>query len=281
MKLAFCGLGLMGAPMVRRLLAAGHGVKVWNRSPDKLTPLLALGAEAARTPVEAASGVDGVLMCLFDARAVEAVVFGADGLAQAQGLPWLVDHSSIDPAATRVLAQRLKDASGADWIDAPVSGGVPGVEAGTLAIMAGGAATHLPQARAAMQAYAGNVTHMGASGAGQATKLCNQTIVATTISAIAEALAGGWADSRPLQVFAPRMIEAQQHSIGALSTMLKDIDTVMANAQKSGAPMPVTASVQQMLRVAAAMGLGEAELSAVISVVQPERRDDFLPQTRH
>jgi 2-hydroxy-3-oxopropionate reductase len=297
MKLAFCGLGLMGAPMVRRLLAAGHGVKVWNRSPDKLTPLLALGAEAARTPVEAASGVDGVLMCLFDARAVEAVVFGADGLAQAQGLPWLVDHSSIDPAATRVLAQRLKDASGADWIDAPVSGGVPGVEAGTLAIMAGGAATHLPQARAAMQAYAGNVTHMGASGAGQATKLCNQTIVATTISAIAEAigfaarngidlqqlapaLAGGWADSRPLQVFAPRMIEAQQHSIGALSTMLKDIDTVMANAQKSGAPMPVTATVQQMLRVAAAMGLGEAELSAVISVVQPERRDDFLPQTR-
>jgi 2-hydroxy-3-oxopropionate reductase len=76
------------------------------------------------------------------------------------------------------------------------------------------------------------------------------------------------------------MIEAQQHSIGALSTMLKDIDTVMANAQKSGAPMPVTATVQQMLRVAAAMGLGEAELSAVISVVQPERRDDFLPQTR-
>jgi 3-hydroxyisobutyrate dehydrogenase-like beta-hydroxyacid dehydrogenase len=297
MKLAFCGLGLMGAPMVRRLLAAGHGVKVWNRSADKLAPLLALGAEAARTPAEAATGVDGVLMCLFDATAVEAVVFGADGVAQAQGLPWLVDHSSIDPAATRVLAQRLKDASGADWIDAPVSGGVPGAEAGTLAIMAGGAATHLPQARAAMQAYAGNVTHMGASGAGQATKLCNQTIVATTISAIAEAigfaarngidlqqlapaLAGGWADSKPLQVFAPRMIAAQQHSIGALSTMLKDIDTVMANAQKSGAPMPVTASVQQMLRVAAAMGLGEAELSAVISVVQPERRDEFLPPTR-
>jgi 3-hydroxyisobutyrate dehydrogenase-like beta-hydroxyacid dehydrogenase len=298
MKLGFCGLGLMGAPMVRRLLAAGHGVKVWNRSPDKLAPLAALGAEAAPTPAEAATGVDGVLMCLFDARAVEAVVFGADGVAQAHGLPWLVDHSSIDPAATRALAQRLKDASGTDWIDAPVSGGVPGVEAGTLAIMAGGAATHLPQARAAMQAYAGNVTHMGASGAGQATKLCNQTIVATTISAIAEAigfaarngidlhqlapaLAGGWADSKPLQVFAPRMIEAQQHSIGALSTMLKDIDTVMANAQKSGAPMPVTASVQQMLRMAAAMGLGEAELSAVISVVQPERRGDFLAQTRH
>jgi 3-hydroxyisobutyrate dehydrogenase-like beta-hydroxyacid dehydrogenase len=297
MNLGFCGLGLMGAPMVRRLLAAGHQVKVWNRSPDKIAPLLALGATAANTPADAATGVDGVLMCLFDAPASEAVVFGPDGIAQAKGLPWLVDHSSIDPAATRALAARLQQANGADWIDAPVSGGVPGVEAGTLAIMAGGAATHLAQATAAMRAYAGNVTHMGASGAGQATKLCNQTIVATTIAAIAEAigfaarngialeqlapaLAGGWADSKPLQVFAPRMIEAQAQSIGALSTMIKDIDTVMANAQRSGAPMPVTASVQQMMRVAAAMGLAEAELSAVISVVQPERREAFLAQTR-
>jgi len=287
----------MGAPMVRRLLAAGHQVKVWNRSPDKITPLLALGAVAASTPADAATSVDGVLMCLFDAPASEAVVFGSDGIAQANGLPWLVDHSSIVPAATRILATRLQQANGADWIDAPVSGGVPGVEAGTLAIMAGGAATYLAQATEAMRAYAGNVTHMGASGAGQATKLCNQTIVATTIAAIAEAigfaarngitleqlapaLAGGWADSKPLQVFAPRMIEAQANSIGALATMMKDVDTVMANAQRSGAPMPVTASVQQMMRMAAAMGLAEAELSAVISVVQPERREAFLAQTR-
>jgi len=297
MKLGFCGLGLMGAPMVQRLLAAGHHVKVWNRSRAKLAPLLALGAVATDTPAEAATDVDGVLMCLFDASAVEAVVFGSDGIAQAQGLRWLVDHSSIDPAATRAMAQRLHAACGADWLDAPVSGGVNGAQAGTLAIMVGGVATHLAEATAALRAYAGNVTHMGASGAGQATKLCNQTIVATTVVAIAEAigfaarngidlqqlapaLAGGWADSKPLQVFAPRMIEAQQHSIGALSTMLKDIDTVLANAQRSGAPMPVTASVQQMLRVAAAMGLAEAELSAVISVVQPERRDAFLPQVR-
>jgi 2-hydroxy-3-oxopropionate reductase len=283
--------------MVRRLLAAGHAVKVWNRSPEKIEPLRALGAVPARNPVEAATDVDGVLTCLFDASAVEAVVFGADGVANASGLAWLVDHSSIDPAATRALAQRLHEACGADWIDAPVSGGIPGAEAGTLAIMAGGAATYLPRAREAMRAYAGNVTHMGASGAGQATKLCNQTIVATTISAIAEAigfaarngidlhqlapaLAGGWADSRPLQVFAPRMIDVQQQSIGALSTMLKDIDTVMANAQKSGAPMPVTASVQQVLRMAAAMGLAEAELSAIVSVVQPERRAAFLQQVR-
>ena len=294
MKLGFCGLGLMGAPMVRRLLAAGHEVQVWNRSPAKAAQLAVLGARIASTPAEAAAGADGVLMCLYDAAAVEAVVFGPDGVAQAKELAWLVDHSSIPPDTTRLLAQRLAAANGAHWLDAPVSGGVAGVEAGLLAIMLGGNATHLAAACQAMQAYAGNVTHMGPSGTGQATKLCNQTIVATTIAAIAEAvgfaerngidvhklaaaLTGGWADSKPFQVLLPRMVTPQPESIGALSTMLKDVDTVLAAAQKSGAPMPVTASVQQMLRIASAMGLGQAELSAIISVVLPERRDAFLP----
>ncbi len=295
MQLGFCGLGLMGAAMVQRLLKAGHEVKVWNRSREKAEPLAALGAQVVGTPSEAAEGVDGVLLCLFDAKAAEAVVFGADGVAQAAGLKWVVDHSSIDPEATRRLAARLAQHGGADWIDAPVSGGIPGVEAGTLAIMTGGSETHMPEAEAAMRAYAGNITHMGPSGAGQATKLCNQAIVATSIAALAEAigfaqrnninvdklapaLAGGWADSKPLQIFAPRMIEAQAKSIGALSTMLKDMDTLIANAQQSGAPMPVAASVQQMLRVASAMGLGQAEVSAVISVVLPEQREAFLRQ---
>lgn len=297
MKLGFCGLGLMGAPMVRRLLAAGHEVKVWNRSAAKAAPLAALGAQVVDTARDAATGVDGVLMCLFDAKAVEAVVFGPDGIAQANGLPWLADHSSIDPEATRRLADRLAQASGTDWIDAPVSGGIPGVEAGTLAIMTGGQPTHMAQAATAMGAYAGNVTHMGPSGAGQATKLCNQTIVATTVVAIAEALgfaarhgidmhklapalAGGWADSKPLQVFAPRMIDVQPTIIGALSTMLKDIDTVMSNAQLSGTPMPVTANVQQQLRAVSAMGLGQAELSAIACVARPELREAFLGQVR-
>lgn len=295
MKLGFCGLGLMGAAMARRLLAAGHDVKVWNRSSAKLAPLLDLGAHAADTPAAAARDVDGVLMCLFDADAVEAVVFGGEGIAQAQGLDWLVDHSSIPPAITRALAQRLAQANGVDWIDAPVSGGVGGAQTGTLTIMAGGAATHLAQASLAMRAYAGQITHMGPSGAGQAAKLCNQTIVAATIAAVAEAvglaqrngidverlpaaLAGGWADSKPLQVFVPRMLQVQPHSIGAVSTMLKDIDTVMDVAQACGAPMPITAGVQQGLRSVAAMGLGEAELSAIVCLVWPERRADFLAQ---
>ncbi len=297
MKIGFCGLGLMGAPMVQRLLAAGHEVQVWNRSAAKAAPLASLGARIAGTPAQAASDVDGVLMCLFDAAAVESVVFGPDGIAQGSGLKWVADHSSIPPDVTRALARRLADRCGADWIDAPVSGGVAGAQTGTLAIMGGGAPTHFDEAAAVMRAYAGNVTRMGASGAGQATKLCNQTIVAATIVAIAEAvgfaerngidvdqlasaLAGGWADSKPLQVFVPRMLHPTAQSIGALSTMLKDVDTVIATAQRSGAPMPLTASVQQTLRIAAAMGLAQAELSAVISVLLPQRRESFLQQVQ-
>src|SRR6185369_12140897 len=137
--------------------------------------LAALGAQVAATPAQAASGVDGVLMCLMDSAAVEAVVFGNDGVAQAGGLKWLADHSSISPDATRAFAQRLAGGCAADWIDAPVSGGVAGVEAGTLAIFVGGPTAHFEQAAAVMRAYAGNVTHLGTSGAGQAAKLCNQT----------------------------------------------------------------------------------------------------------
>lgn len=287
----------MGAPMVRQLLAAGHEVKVWNRSSAKAEPLAAAGATVVASPREAATDVDGVLMCLFDAKATEAVVFGPEGIAQAQGLKWLVDHSSIAPDATRRLAARLLEESGADWIDAPVSGGVPGVEARTLAVMVGGEKRHFDEASQAIRAYAANVTHMGVSGAGQATKLCNQVLVATAVAALSEAigfaerngidvrqlapaLAGGWADSKPLQIFAPRMIDVPENSIGALSTMLKDIDTVVATAQQSGAAMPVTATVQQLLRLTSTAGLGEAELSSLVTLVAPDRREAFLRQIK-
>lgn len=293
MKLGFCGLGLMGAAMVRQLLAAGHEVRVWNRSPEKCTPFAALGAKIARTPREAAANADGVLLCLFDAAAVESVVFGDDGIATATGFPWLVDHSTIPPDSSRKLRQRLLQQSGAEWVDAPVSGGIDGADRGELTVMAGGAAQPLALAVPAMRAYASNVTHVGDCGAGQAAKLCNQTIVATTIAAIGEAvglaqrngidverlgeaLQGGWADSRLLQVFLPRMINPPKESIGALKTMLKDVDSVGSTAQISGVPMPVTAAVQNLLRLAAAQGLADAELSSVVAMSWPEQRDRFL-----
>ena len=282
----------MGEPMVQRLLAAGHTVKVWNRTPAKAQALIALGAQWCDTAADAASDVDGVFICLLNKDAVEQVVFGPEGIVHARHLRWLVDHSSVPPEQTRSWSQRLLAACQADWLDAPVSGGVAGVQAGSLAVMVGGPASPLESASQAMSAYASNITHMGDSGAGQATKLCNQTIVASTVAAIAEAvglahrngidlkqlakaLQGGWADSKPLQVFVPRMVTPSQPSIGALSTMLKDVDTVMQVAQSSGAPMPVMATVQQQLRAAQAVGLGEAELSALICLVWPEQRSAF------
>ena len=282
----------MGEPMVQRLLAAGHTVKVWNRTPAKAQALIALGAQWCDTAADAASDVDGVFICLLNKDAVEQVVFGPEGIVHARHLRWLVDHSSVPPEQTRSWSQRLLAACQADWLDAPVSGGVAGVQAGSLAVMVGGPASPLESASQAMSAYASNITHMGDSGAGQATKLCNQTIVASTVAAIAEAvglaqrngidlkqlaksLQGGWADSKPLQVFVPRMVTPSQPSIGALSTMLKDVDTVMQVAQSSGAPMPVMATVQQQLRAAQAAGLGEAELSALICLVWPEQRQAF------
>ncbi|QQC64484.1 NAD(P)-dependent oxidoreductase [Paraburkholderia ginsengisoli] len=314
MEIGFCGPGLMGAPMIRHLLRAGHTVHVWNRTRAKAEALVADGACVADTPRELAGRCDAVLLCVADAAAVEETVFGAAGLlsgdaggkaANPNRLRWIVDHSSIPPAATRAFAQRaaalgasVAPASAAahegageariGWIDAPVSGGVAGANAGTLAVMAGGAAADVAAVKPLLDAYASRVTHMGEVGAGQTAKLCNQTIVTATLAAIAEAvslaqrsgldaanltegLAGGWADSVLLQTFVPRMTQTGLAPIGAFRTFQKDIDTVAATAYETGTPMPVSSTVQQLLRLGAAMGLAEADLSAFIDVLQTPR----------
>ena len=282
--LAYIGLGLMGLPMTQRLIAAGYTVHVWNRSRDKLAPALAAGAIAADTPRAAATAADIVMMCLFDAKAVEAVVFGDDGIAHAAGAgKVLVDHASIPPDKTREFSARLAAASGIAWVDAPVSGGVKGATDGTLAIMCGGDAAAFERARTVMAAYAANVNLMGPSGAGQVTKLCNQVIVGSNIAVIAEAirlaqnagvdarllpraLAGGFADSKPLQVFLPRMIDRPAQSIGSANTMLKDLDTALNLARDTGTPLPVSGLAAQLLRTLDAQGKGEEELSALIDL---------------
>lgn len=318
MEIGFCGPGLMGAPMIRHLLRAGHTVHVWNRTRAKAEALLADGAQVVDTPRELAARCEAVLLCVADAAAVEETVFGASGLLSGDApiagrLRWIVDHSSIPPAATRALAQRAaaltavradeglnarlsagshagagESVGGVSWIDAPVSGGVAGATAGTLAVMAGGPAADVEAVKPLLGAYAARVTHMGEVGAGQTAKLCNQTIVTATLAAIAEAvslaqrsgldaarltegLAGGWADSVLLQTFVPRMTQSGLPPIGAFRTFQKDIDTVAATAYETGTPMPVSSTVQQLLRLGAAMGLGEADLSAFIDVLQTPR----------
>lgn len=284
MKIGFCGLGLMGLPMVKRLLASGQPVMVWNRTPDKITTLSDQGVLLANTPQQLAEQCDVVVLCLFDASAVQDVVFGPQGLVHGTQMRFLVDHSSIPPASTVQMATRLQEMGNAVWIDAPVSGGVAGAESGTLAIMAGGPAQAIQQLTPLMMAYGQRVTRMGDVGAGQASKLCNQTIVATTIAAIAEAvalaessgvdasqlsqaLAGGWADSVLLQTFIPRMTATSSGKITAtVNTMLKDLDTVAVQAQVTNVPMPVSCAAQQAYRQASKQGLGETDVSRLVQV---------------
>jgi len=268
-KLGYLGLGMMGFPMTRRLINAGHDVTVWNRSSGKAAALVEAGARLATRPCDVAAAANIIFMCLTDAAAVEEVAFGPDGLATVAGSGKLVvDCSSIHPDAARAIAARLKAANGMDWIDAPVSGGTKGAEEGTLAVMAGGDAADIEKIRPYVLAMARRLTHMGPTGAGQTAKLCNQVIVGCAMAVLAEAarlavnagidakrlpeaLAGGFADSIPLQLFLPRMV-AGLHSppMGHIATMLKDLDTVIDVARDTSSPVPMSALAAQLFRLA-------------------------------
>ena len=268
-KLGYLGLGLMGLPMSLRLLKAGHDVSVWNRSASKAAPLVQAGARPAANPREVANATSIIFMCVTDAHAVEDVVFGHEGLAAAPGEGKLVvDFSSIHPDAARAVAARLKAANGMGWIDAPVSGGTKGAEEGTLAVMAGGDAADIERVRPYVLAMARRLTHMGPTGAGQTTKLCNQVIVGCAMAVLAEAtrlatnagidagrlpeaLAGGFADSIPLQLFVPRMVQGiHSPPLGHIATMLKDLDTVVEVARDTSSPVPMASLAAQLFRMA-------------------------------
>jgi 3-hydroxyisobutyrate dehydrogenase len=277
-KLGYLGLGMMGSPMARRLINSGHDVTVWNRSPGKAAGLVAAGAKAASHPRDIAAAASIIFMCLTDAAAVDEVVFGSDGFATAAGAGKLVvDFSSIHPDAARTIAARLKAANGMGWIDAPVSGGTKGAEEGTLAVMAGGDAAEIERARPYVLAMARRLTHMGPVGAGQTTKLCNQVIVGCAMTVLAEAtrlavnagidatrlpeaLAGGFADSIPLQLFVPRMAQGiHSPPFGYISTLLKDLDTVVGVARDTSTPVPMAALAAQLFRLAKAARGADAD----------------------
>ncbi len=270
-KLGYLGLGMMGLPMSRRLIKAGHDVTLWNRSAAKAVALVEAGAKAAACPRDVASAAGIIFMCLTDAAAVEAVVFGRDGVAETPGAGKLVvDFSSIHPDAARAIAARLKGANGMGWIDAPVSGGTMGAEEGTLAVMAGGDAADIERMRPYVLAMARRLTHMGPIGAGQTAKLCNQVIVGCAMAVLAEAtrlavnagidagrlpeaLAGGFANSIPLQLFVPRMVQGiHSPPLGHIATMLKDLDTVVDVARSTSSPVPMSALAAQLFRLAKA-----------------------------
>lgn len=283
--LAFVGLGLMGQRMASRLLDAGFALTVWNRDPAKTAALVARGARLAADPAAAAQGADAVLLCVSDTAAVEAVVFGASGVAAgiAAGT-LLVDFSSIAPDATRDFAARLQQQTGASWIDAPVSGGTGGAEHGTLAIMAGGNAAAIERLAPVFAPLAARVTRMGEVGAGQVTKVCNQLIVAANSLLIAEAvalaeragvdparlapaLAGGFADSKPLQILAPRMASHTHEPVQwKVATLEKDLGNAMALAASCHSPAPLAGQALALMRRHAEAGQAQSDLSTVIDL---------------
>ncbi|MEH3091623.1 MAG: NAD(P)-dependent oxidoreductase [Agrobacterium cavarae] len=256
--IAFIGTGLMGGPMARNLLKAGFTVRVWNRSVEKAQALVEHGAVLAASPADAAKGADIVITMLSDGNAVGNVLFDM-GVAEAlEKGAIVIDSSSIAPPIARDHSQKLK-ALGIAHVDAPVSGGVPGATAGTLAIMAGGdeaTVTSLDDVFSAM----GRLTYVGPSGAGQLCKLANQQIVAITIGAVAEAMMlveaggasregfrnairGGFAESRILELHGERMVKRNFVPGGPSKFQLKDLNGVLATAKDLDLALPLTEEV--------------------------------------
>lgn len=278
-RIGFIGIGLMGLPMCRRLLAAGHALTVWNRSLEKCAPLQQAGATVASDPRALAAAADVIMLCVADTAAVQDVFLQLREALREDQL--VIDFSSIDPAATRELAAQAVQ-HGACWVDAPVSGGVVGAEAGTLVIMAGGDATAVERARPLLAPLSQRVTHMGASGAGQVAKVCNQLIVAANAVLIAEAvalaeragvdarqlapaLAGGFADSKPFQLLAPRMSERRFEPVQwRVRTLLKDLNTAVQLASASATATPLAAHAAELMRAHGERGFLDQDLSSLI-----------------
>lgn len=271
-NVGFIGLGEMGGPIVGRLLSAGHDVTVWGRNSARVKSCLDRGATQADSPAALTGAIDIVMICVTDTDAVEQVVFGADGISQAASADkLLVDHSTIHPLRTREWAERLREETGMGWLDAPVSGGAMGAEAGTLAVMAGGGKADFARAAPVIDSYAGQLTHMGPNGAGQASKACNQMIIGAEVAIIAEALnflhkfdvdaqklpdclKGGWADSTVLQVHGRRMAAADYDAIGSTYIMTKDMNIACEMGRETGSAMPVANLVQSLYQLLNAQG---------------------------
>lgn len=278
-SIALLGTGLMGLPMARRLLGAGHELTVWNRDQSKARPLEAEGAHLAASPSEAVKDATHVITMLTDGDVVENVLFET-GMAEALSRGAIViDMSSIQPRQARDHAERLS-ALGVSHLDAPVSGGTGGAEAGTLAIMAGGDEQVFENAKAVLEPL-GRAIRVGPSGAGQLAKLANQAIVAIAIGAVSEAtllvsegggdltafraaLAGGFADSTILQVHGQRMQEDDFVARGRASVQIKDLDNVLIEARDLGIKLPMVEAVRdRFVRLVEELDGGNLDHSAL------------------
>ncbi len=284
LSLGFIGLGIMGAPMAVHLANAGHRLFVQTRSAvrDEVT---ATGAVVCATAREVAERADIVFLMLPDTPDVAQVLFGAQGVGE--GLSSgkvVVDMSSISPIETKTFAARI-NAMGCDYLDAPVSGGEVGAKAATLTIMVGGPAAAFERVKPLFELMGKNITHVGANGDGQTTKVANQIIVALTIAAVGEALVfaskagadpakvrqalmGGFASSRILEVHGERMIKRTFNPGFRIRLHQKDLNLALSGARAMGVALPQTANAAQLMQVCAAHGLAEMDHSALVRALE-------------
>jgi 2-hydroxy-3-oxopropionate reductase len=282
MKLGFIGLGIMGAPMAQHLLAAGHEMFVRTRSkvPEGLQ-----GATVCATNADVARAADIVFLMLPDTPDVQTVLFGKDGVAEGLSAgKVVVDMSSISPIDTKAFAQQV-NAKGAEYLDAPVSGGEVGAKAASLTIMVGGTEDTFARVKPLFELMGKNITHVGGNGDGQTTKVANQIIVALNIAAVGEALLfaskagadpakvraalmGGFASSRILEVHGERMIKRTFNPGFRIALHQKDLGLALSGAKAMGVALPQTASAAQLMQVCAAQGWDQLDHSALVKSLE-------------
>ncbi len=284
-RLGFIGLGAMGRPMVLNLLRSGFAVDVWARQPEAAQPLIEAGASLCVSPADVARRADVVFASVTSSADVEQIALGTDGLIEGFSAGSIfVDMSSIAPTVTRMIARRLSEV-GVEMIDAPVSGGVQGAIDGALVIMAGGKCEVLERVQPMFSVLGKKVVHIGEIGAGQVAKLCNQMVMVNTIQAVAEALhfasaagvdpaavwqalTGGSAGSRVLEVSGKRMVEGNFTGGMVAASQHKDYGILMSEAFRSGVPLPVAGQVWQQLNVLMGQGWGGDDTANLLRVLE-------------
>lgn len=284
-RIAFVGLGTMGAAMAANLRRAGFEVTVWNRTPGRAAALLELGATEAATPAAAARDANVVISCVSDTPDVDATLFGPDGVADGLAAGGLViDCSTISPAATAGFAARLRE-RGIGFVDAPMSGGSEGAKHGTLTFFVGGDPADAERAHPLLAAMGRTITHFGPAGSGQAVKAVNQVVIAGVYLGVAEgmvlamkagldpeavvgALGGGVAKSWILENRSGKMI-ANDYPLGFRTSLhLKDLVIALDLARSTGATLPVASLAAQLESGLVARGYGDEDMSNLARAIR-------------
>jgi len=291
-RIGYVGVGLMGLPMVKRLVALGHDVVAFDVVEAQVDAAAAAGAKAAPSASGAVQNAEFVLLNLPTTDAVEQAVFGPDGVANALEPPQLViDFSTNEVARGKAMAARLREQTGCGWVDAPVSGGPPASGTGTLTVMAGGSTEDIARVRPLRAGLAARLTHMGPVGSGLVAKMINQLIVGCGHAVMAEALllaesagidaarmpeclAGGHADGTLLQKLYPRMAQRDFAPQGYARQLLKDLEMVNAFAGALKAPVPMAGEALSLYRMLVHRGYAELDTAAVFKLYEVDAHAD-------